>query len=237
MSRNLPLTVMAMISLVVLAARGCVSAPGGAPEQPRRDLTLAGDVVVSFASQTVTIPASVALDEGWLEVFACLQGTRDHETVVVTSAKPSTIHAALLLLELTPGSPALYDIPTKVGTPPAGPRIGVSLEWDRPDGAVEHLTSGDVLASDRNIAPPEFLFAGSLIAPNAPSMGPGEHYVADYTGTIVGLATFGDELIAARAVHSPETGVEPEAWRIQSGVLPPIGTPIRLVLHHVANGG
>ena len=61
-------------------------------------------------------------------------------------------------------------------------------------------------------------------------MGPGEHYVADYAGNIVGLATFGDEVVAMAEVHSPETAKEPEAWRIKSGSLPRVGTPVRLIL-------
>ena len=51
------------------------------------------------------MPASIACNSGWLEQVACMVGTREHESLVVVEAKPSEVHAALLLLGLEPGTP------------------------------------------------------------------------------------------------------------------------------------
>ena len=61
-------------------------------------------------------------------------------------------------------------------------------------------------------------------------MGPGEYYAADFAGTVVGLSTFGDEVVAVEEVRSPEAGIDPPVWRIRTGVLPEIDTPVTVVL-------
>jgi len=220
------------ITLLLGSILGCASKlpVDSLPVSSAEDVVLPDLVVVSFADQRVTVPAFVALDAGWLEVFACVAGTRDHEAALVLNAKPSTIHAALLMLGLEPGSPATYDAKMGIETPPAGPRVAISVEWIIDESTLRSRSAGELLATDRDLPDPIFVFAGSIIAPNAESMGPGEHYVADFTGTVVGLATFGEELIASRAVHSHELGVEPAAWKLKPGMLPEVGSKVTLVL-------
>ena len=45
-----------------------------------------------------------------------------------------------------------------------------------------------------------------------------------------GITTFGDEVIAAEEVRSPETGVDPPVWRIREGSVPPVGTEVTVVV-------
>jgi len=186
--------------------------------------------VVDLDARTLSVPGVIALEEGWLEVVACMAGTREHEAIFVTPVKPSVVHAALLLMGAVPGSPAQYDRTTGRTIPAKGEFLEVALEWDQQDGSTHHVQVAELLDADRELDAPLFVFSGSMIVPNSASMGPGEHYVADYAGNIVGLATFGDEVVAMAEVHSPETATEPEAWRIKSGSLPRAGTHVRLIL-------
>ncbi|MCH2162423.1 MAG: YdjY domain-containing protein [Phycisphaerales bacterium] len=216
-----------------------VAAPGGSEPvgRSRAPIALQGGIEVSRDRREIRVPASVALDEGWLEVVACIPGTREHESIVVSDVTPSVVHAALLLIGAEPGHPGGYDQQRRQPTPPAGSPILVSVAWQDPDtGSRTERSVQELLVTDQEIAPPGFVFAGSLMAPNPPSLGPGEHYVADYVGTIVGLATFGDELVAAQEFHSPEQSVEPQAWRIRSGILPRSGTPVELILRRPIDG-
>ena len=196
-------------------------------------VSLPGGVEVDLVRRRLSIPGTIAIDHGWLEVVACTEGTREHEAIFVTAVKPSVVHTGLLLVDAEPGDPATYNRTTKRSIPPHGGRLQIALEWNGDDGTIVSLQLGEVLETSREIVVPEFVFAGSVIAPNTPSMGPGEHYVADFTGNIVGLATFGDEVIASVQVHSPETSQEPAAWRVREGALPPSGTPARLLLRVV----
>jgi hypothetical protein len=61
-------------------------------------------------------------------------------------------------------------------------------------------------------------------------MGPGEHYVADRTGSIVGLVTFGDEVIAYDEVLSDKVDVDAPEWQANTPVMPAPGTRVQLVI-------
>lgn len=224
--------------LAVIIA-GCDSPPqstspveatqAASPKNP--PVRLKDGVVVDLDGGRVLVPAVVSLEQGWLEVIACIAGTREHESIVVINATPSVIHAGLLLAGAKPGRPGGYDPATGKPVPPEGDGIDVLLEWIDPDGGSKRSCKiTELIDSVTRVEELEYVFAGSRVAPNPPSLGPGEHYVADYAGTVVGLATFGDELIAAREVRSPEESIDPPAWKIRHGMLPPEGTEVEMVL-------
>lgn len=225
--------------MLVFLIPGCDSAPQPTPPaesapsvSPKTSLVLLkDDVVVDLDGGRVLVPAIVSLEEGWLEVIACIAGTREHESIVVINATPSVIHAGLLLAGAKPGRPGGYDAETGMPIPPTGDGIDVLLEWVDPDGGTKKsFEITELIDSVTRVEELAYVFAGSRVAPNPPSLGPGEHYVADYAGTVVGLATFGDELIAAREVRSPEESVDPPAWKIRPGLLPSEGTEVEMVL-------
>ena len=206
---------------------GSVSRVVSEPASQPRSITLEGGVVVSVDGGRVEIPGWIALSEGWLEVAVCRQGTREHEAIAASVTLPSVVHSGLLLAGFTPGSPARY----RVDAPPL-PATGDPIEVDlifEVDGREVTLPLGEAIADERGDSTPRWVFAGSGFRPNPPSLGPGEFYIADYAGTLVGLTTFGDEMLAAVEVRSPEIGVDPPVWQIRPGVLPPVGTPVTMV--------
>ena len=75
-----------------------------------------------------------------------------------------------------------------------------------------------------------WVFAGSAFADNPEWMGPGEHYVADLSGSVIGLVTFGDEVIGFETVMADQEAVEPMQWKVNTDHVPPIGTPVTIVL-------
>ena len=196
-----------------------------------KQFTLEGGIVVNIHDGEVLIPGKIALDRGWLEVVACIEGTREHEAIFVTAVQPVFVHAALLLIGAEPGAPARYDAHSKTSTLAYGTKVHVAIEWEDSGENICRRPVCELVEIEGQTSMPEFVFAGSLTLPNPPSKGPGEYYVADYGGTVVGLATFGDEVVATKKVHSPDLGIQPAAWRIAPGELPPPGTPARLVLN------
>ena len=74
------------------------------------------------------------------------------------------------------------------------------------------------------------MFAGSRIRANTPSMGPGEHYVADFTGSVVGLVTFGDEVIAYDEVIADKVDIDAAVWVAWPERMPPEGTRVELLI-------
>ena len=75
-----------------------------------------------------------------------------------------------------------------------------------------------------------WVFGGSRFAANTPSMGPGEHYVADLSGSIIGLVTFGDEVIGYEQVIADQEDVQPPTWQVRTGHVPTVGTEVTLLL-------
>ncbi len=233
---------VALLLLVV----GCASSPPEDPSAsasddtppptpaPPRLITLDGDVRVEVQAGVVSFPGTIALDDGWLEVGVCRVGTREHEAVVVTGSTPSIIHAGLLLAGVEPGRPGGYH-ENGAAFGPTGDRVVVDLQ--PVDDAGEPV--GDPIpfaATVLDVRAPEetpglgWVFAGSQVLPNPPSMGPGEYYAADFGGSILGLSTFGDEVLGAVEVRSPDSGVDDAVWKIRAGSLPPAGTRIRVVI-------
>lgn len=71
-----------------------------------------------------------------------------------------------------------------------------------------------------------WVFAGSRFV----EVGGGERYDADMSGTLVGLATFGGETVAWRAVISHESAVQEPEWIAERETIPEYGTEVRVEL-------
>lgn len=211
---------------------------GGPAPVPARPLPAGAGIFVDRERREVVVDAEVACNRGWLEQAACRAGTREHESLLAIEVPPSTIHACLLLAGGVPGAPGSW----KTG---AG---GTSVVRVRPTGSrlelFVRLPSGDVPISAwihdpvgaRAFPAHPWVFAGSRMRPNTPSMGPGEHYVADRTGSIVGIVTFGDETIACDEVLSDKADVDAPQWQARTERMPEPGTRVQLVIRVVADG-
>lgn len=168
----------------------------------------------------------------YLEVIACRPDSREHESLVVTPALPSHLHAALLLAGASSGKPGSWRVDGNdlVAEPPSGDRVLVSLRWKSLNGEhVEHSVA-DLVRNTRGVSlgstPDGFVFAGSGFLKQ---LG-GERYAADLSGTLVGLCTFGDEPVAWSRVISPEAEIQEPQWTADGSKLPPPGTPVTIVL-------
>ncbi|MCP4833979.1 MAG: hypothetical protein GY895_04375 [Phycisphaera sp.] len=203
-------------------------------DETPRIVTMDGGVTAVIDGGLVTVPGWIELEEGWLEVGVCRQGTREHETVVATTSLPSVVHAAMLLAGFEPGSPAWYRADGSSG-PATGDAVLVEIRIDDEKESQRVIPLAEAVDDERGASDLHWVFAGSSFHPNPPAMGPGEYYAADYAGTIVGLTTFGDEVVAAVEVRSPEIGIDPAVWTIRKGVLPPAGSRVTLVLRRPSN--
>ena len=218
---------------LVLTLTGCASTSSTTPGTV---VTPFEGVRVHTAAGRVEIQAFVCLDGGWLEQIACSPGTREHEALVVIETRPSNIHAALLMAGVVPGSPGRwrYEDGIVSAVPPTGDRLDVLVRYERNGRLVEEPIGSWIIGATDERPFPEvtWVFAGSAFAENPEWMEPGEHYVADLTGSIVGLVTFGDEVIGFEQVMADQESVEAMQWQVNTDHVPPIGTPVTLVLTH-----
>ena len=168
----------------------------------------------------------------YLELVACSPDTREHESLVMTRAKASHLHAALLAIGLTPGEPGSWRVESRklVAVPPRGDPLEVRIAYRDAEGheiecpiaewVVSAETHKPFLASDP--AAPSWVFAGSVIVKRQGV----EVYDADGSGTVIGLTTFGSEVIAWRDTISPEAAVDAPEWIADVRKVPAAGTPV-----------
>ncbi len=174
--------------------------------------------------------------------------TKEHESIVTITARPMHVHTALLLLGANNGNPAMRRSVGEGGTrwleiPPRGDLVGVYLVFRNNEGkVVEHPISdfvarceehpnvpvgaekGDAQQGDKNF-PRTFLFASSLFVGEGP--GP-RTYVADQSGSVISVTTFGDELLCLPGVHAKEN--DALMWQIDATKLPKVGSKVTLRL-------
>lgn len=190
--------------------------------------------VLYFAeTREVGVRGTVAVDAHnpatphvYLELIACTPDTREHESLIVTRAKPSHVHAALLAAGLRPGRPGRFDqAPEGARAVPAtGDTLRLSLQpegGDRvaPETWIADLTTGAAMPPNR------WVFAGSKEFPKRTPP-----YAADGTGALVGLAVFGTEVVSPATGFHPDAAVDPPRWIARRESLPKAGTPVTLWL-------
>ena len=197
-------------------------------------------IVVRPAEVTVEVQAWTCLEAGWLEQVACSPNSREHESLVVVKAPPSEIHAALLLAGFEPGSPGTWSYVDDAlqFTQPTGDRLDVLVRYENAAGGTiqEPMSAWIQDHRGQHAFPDEpWVFGGSAFEKNLPWMGPGEHYVADTTGSIIGLVTFGDEVIGFSRVIADQESVQPPAWEVRTDHVPPVGTQVTLILRRAVD--
>ena len=231
-----------MLLPLVAALVGACAQSGRAPDPAAAvpvaataaPIALGKGLAVDRAAGEVRMECQVAIEHGWLEQAVCLAGTREHESLLATEVVPSRLHAALLVLGLQPGAPGSWrEVPKGDSfgverVPPRGPRVDLLVRVaGRPDVPLDRWIHDPV--ANRDFPAQPWVFGGSLMRPNRPPE-PGEHYMADRTGSVVGIVTFGDEVIGCADVFADRTEIDAASWQARAGAIPPTGTPAVLVI-------
>lgn len=211
--------------------------PGVRLDRERKTIVLSGTVPIEAHQSPGTQPKPI-----YLETAVCATDSKEHESLVVVNARPSHVHAALLMLGLAPGHVGTWHEHDNkiIGTPPTGPSLNIRVHWQDALGSHDELIlnlvvdqqSGRELSTDAQQAT-AFVFAGSRFV-NLPSrFATGETfeaYAADIDGTIVGLATFSSECIAWTQMHHHQSTVEEPRLIANPKLTPPFGTQVEVII-------
>jgi len=203
-------------------------------------------VKINLDEWSVDVDAVVALDQGLLELIACTKDTKEHESIIAVKAKPSHIHAALLLIGATPGNPAMRKIVGEgdemrfIDLPPRGGMVDVYLVMDTPEGSKEvpinHFIQkgtdhfGFDHIEEKGDEKPKlypthsFMFTGSVLVEHDEESP--RQYVADYSGNVISIVTFGDELLSTPEIHDDSNHAL--MWEVRSDDLPEVDSPVTL---------
>lgn len=209
-------------------------AAGAQPEAPEAF----EHIVIDGRSRTVEIAGRVPirLDDPraprvYLELIACTPDTKEHEVLVVTPARASHVHAALLAIGLNPGTPATWrnEGDRVVPVPPTGDRVRIELLYTDAQGRqVSDSPSRWIVNASTGEPWPEgdWVFSGSLMKTRQGR----EVYEADGAGTLIGLTSFGTEVVAWPGVISPDSQVDDPEWIADARHVPPMDTKVTIRL-------
>jgi hypothetical protein len=117
-------------------------------------------VWIDVEKKLVIVDGAVCLREGQLEMFACLKGTKEHESVVSVGGKAYFVHAGLLAVGAKVGGPVQFD-PKYV--PASGTEVEVTVLWIDKDGKKHQVRAQEWIRNSETKKPMTFpwVFAGS----------------------------------------------------------------------------
>jgi hypothetical protein len=181
-------------------------------------------VWIDTKGKRVILDGYVAMTDGPLEMFACPEGTKEHESIIGTLARSKEVHAALLAVGAMRGTPVEF-LPKFV--PATGQRIRLWVCYRDKDGdfkAVDGRTWVKKATNGKQMEP-DWVFSGSGFWKDPES---GEEFYRADSGDMICVSNFNSAMMDIPVASSAEAGdllFLPFTDRI-----PPQGTPLRLVL-------
>lgn len=175
---------------VLLAALLSCEGIGAQTTQPAEVVRFPG-VTIDRAQRQIRVECQALVIDAPLEFVCVTNGGPEHESILRTPAKPSHIHAGLLMLGQEPGSPMKFSEAKQSWSPPFGPPIRVSVEFKNAAGEQVRLPAEKLMRHVRTKKSPEtitWIFAGSHQRADGA-------YLADLTGYVVSLVNFEHTLI------------------------------------------
>ncbi len=202
---------------------GLPEAPKLPPPEGAKALSEPNRAWIDAERGIVFIDGYVSLQEGMLEMFACPVGTKEHESVVAVYCRAQVAHAALLALGAKTGAPVQFE-PFQ---PPTGTEIDISVRWLDQNGKWQSTRAQDWVKDIKTDTPMThpWVFAGSGFWKDEESGQ--EYYMAD-AGDFICVSNFTTATLDIPAESSQVN--EGLLFEANSEKVPPLGTPVRLVL-------
>ena len=182
------------------------------------------DIWIDTKRKLVVVDGKVVLRDGLLEMFACPKGTKEHEAIVAVNCNAQFVHAGLIAVGAEPGHPVVFAPDYK---PATGPVVDVTVLWKDENGANQQIRAQEWLKHTKTGKPMEYswVFAGSEVATD-PTTGK-KYYLAD-GGDFICVSNFSSAMLDL-PIASSQSNAD-LAFRAFTEKIPPVGTPVRLVL-------
>jgi hypothetical protein len=175
-------------------------------------------------NRSVVMLGSVCQREAPLETFACLRGSKEHESVLAVPVKAYVVHAGLMAAGAVPGTPVQFEPEYK---PATGPEIEVTVIWKDTNGEIRRARGQDWVRDVRTKKPMTYpwVFAGSRFVEDSTT---GERYYQAEGGELICVSNFPSALLDL-PVESSDSNAE-LLFEANPEQIPPLDTPVTIVL-------
>ena len=215
--------------LLAMAGNVLLLSPAQAQEnKPIGKVVQLDHIRIDLAERKIIIDAEVCLapraDYTGLEFLLSQWGKKTHESLLHTKARPSDIHAALLMLAIEQGKPARTSPDSGALLPPQGPGLRISLRLTDIQGKQSEIPAEQWLKSihpNKTPPPTRWVFVGSQVLADG-------RYLADIEGTIVSVSNFASSVIDVPFESSDKS--ESLAFDVDTQALPPLKTPVEVII-------
>ena len=182
------------------------------------------DLWIDPKNKLVIVDGQISLREGWLEMFACPRGSKEHESIVSVNCKARYVHAALVAVGAEPGRPVRF-VPSY--QPATGPIVDVYVLWEDEDGKRNRVRAQEwikEMKTGKAMNHP-WVFAGSSVWTDETT---GQRFYQADGGDFICVSNFPTAMLDV-PVASSQSNEELDfvAWTER---IPPLGTKVRLVL-------
>lgn len=180
---------------------------------------------------SVVLVGAVSQRQVPLRLFACVRGSKEHESVLSIPTKAVFVHAALLAVGAEPGAPARFR-PDYISA--RGPEIEITCVWKDAQGNRQTARAQDWVRNSKTRKPLElpWVFGGSRFQ-NDPATGE-TRYQADADGDLICVSNSPGAMLdlpIRSSSSDPESVFESFTEHI-----PPRGTPVTLILTPKSKG-
>lgn len=196
------------------------------PEGVKR-LTPQDKVWIDAKNREVLIDGYVALRSGYLEMFACPIGTKEHESVIALDTKAATVHAALLAVGAVEGHPVRYR---PEFAPPEGTEIAIEVRWRDAAGEWKSARAQEWIreVESKKEMTHDWVFAGSGFWTDEET---GKRYYMAEQGDLICVSNFTTATLDV-PIESSQSN-EGLLFEANPDRIPEAGMPVRLVLKPV----
>ncbi|NOX58804.1 MAG: hypothetical protein GXP29_08100 [Planctomycetes bacterium] len=179
-------------------------------------------ILIDWSVPQVEITARVAQTDRPVELLICSEKTKEHESVLVTNARPKKIFEALGLIGAAAGKPGSFDPTSGKITPASGQALTIDVSFEQ-DGKTVRKGAHDLMVESKTKKPIgslPWVFCGSSTLDG--------RFAADVDGTIACVVDFSTALIGLADSH---TSSDSELWLLaDKNRVPKQGTPCTVII-------